>query len=111
VIICVAAANRDSDKYANSESLDVDRVVGRHLAFGYGIHHCLGAPLARMEGELALSSLLRRFPHLALAVPSEDLRWGHGDGLVLRGLSELPVIPGLALSRADAAGPPAETRP
>ena len=112
VIICMAAANRDSDRYANPESLDVDRVVGRHLAFGYGIHHCLGAPLARMEGEIALGSLLRRFPELALAVPSEQLRWGHGDGLVLRGLSELPVIPGPAVPRADAAGAPAaESRP
>ena len=112
VIICMAAANRDSDKYANPESLNVERVVGRHLAFGYGIHHCLGAPLARMEGEIALGSLLRRFPELALAVPSEQLRWGHGDGLVLRGLSELPVIPGPAVPRADAAGAPAaESRP
>jgi cytochrome P450 len=110
VIICMAAANRDGDKYADSESLDVDRVVRRHLAFGYGIHHCLGAPLARMEGGLALGSLLRRFPHLALAVRSDDLRWGHGDGLVLRGLSELPVIPGPALPRADGARPPAERR-
>jgi cytochrome P450 len=85
-----------------SESLDVDRPPQRHLAFGHGVHHCLGAPLARMEGHVALGSLLRRFPHLALAVPSEDLRWGHGDGLVLRGLTELPVIPGPSLPRADA---------
>ena len=81
------------------DSLDIDRTVTRHLAFGHGVHHCLGAPLARMEGHVALASLLRRFPQLALAVPSEDLHWGHGDGLVLRGLSELPVIPGPALPR------------
>ena len=99
VIICLAAANRDAGRYARSESLDVDRAVSRHLAFGHGVHHCLGAPLARMEGHLALGSLLRRFPELVLAVPSEDLRWGHGDGLVLRGLSALPVIPGPALPR------------
>ena len=73
--------------------------MARHLAFGHGVHHCLGAPLARMEGHLALGSLLRRFPQLALAVPSEDLHWGHGDGLVLRGLSELPVVPGPSLPR------------
>ena len=102
VIICLAAANRDHDRYAKPESLDVDRAVTRHLAFGHGIHHCLGAPLARMEGHIALGSLLRRFPELALAVPSEDLHWGHGDGLVLRGLSELPVIPGPGLPRTDA---------
>ena len=97
VIICLAAANRDGDQFPDPEALDLDRVEGRHLAFGHGIHHCLGAPLARMEGQLALGSLLRRFPQLRLAVPSEDLHWGHGDGLVLRGLSELPVIPGPAL--------------
>jgi cytochrome P450 len=104
VIICMAAANRDHDRYAQAESLDVARSTTRHLAFGYGVHHCLGAPLARMEGQIALGSLLRRFPELALAVRSEDLHWSHGDGLVLRGLSELPVVPGRAIPRADADG-------
>jgi cytochrome P450 len=111
VMICMAAADRDHDKYENPEALEVDRAVVRHLAFGHGIHHCLGAPLARMEGLLALGSLLRRFPQLTLAVPSEELHWGHGDGLVLRGLSELPVIPGPALSRLDAAGAPEMVSP
>ena len=99
VIICLAAANRDSGQYAEPEELDLDRAESRHLAFGHGIHHCLGAPLARIEGQLALGSLLRRFPMLRLAVPVDELHWGHGDGLVLRGLSELPVIPGSALAR------------
>ena len=99
VIICLAAANRDSNRYTTPERLELDRAETRHLAFGHGIHHCLGAPLARMEGQLALGSLLGRFPQLALAVPVEDLHWSHGDGLVLRGLSELPVIPGPALPR------------
>jgi len=97
VIISLAAANRDAACYTNPEELDLDRAEVRHLAFGHGIHHCLGAGLARMEGQLALGSLLRRFPQLALAVPVAELHWGHGDGLVLRGLSELPVIPGHAL--------------
>ena len=96
VIICLAAANRDQDQYADPDVLDLDRAASRHLAFGYGIHHCLGAPLARMEGQLALGSLLHRFPELRLAVPAADLHWGHGDGLVLRGLTELPVVPGPA---------------
>jgi cytochrome P450 len=104
VIICMAAANRDHDRYPSPESLDVDRAASRHLAFGYGVHHCLGAPLARMEGHIALASLLGRFPELSLAVASEDLHWAHGDGLVLRGLTELPVIPGLARPRVDAGG-------
>ena len=98
-IISLAAANRDPDRYAESELLQIDRENARHLAFGHGIHHCLGAPLARMEGELALGTLLRRFPQLGLADRPEDLHWGHGDGLVLRGLAELPVIPGPSLSR------------
>jgi cytochrome P450 len=106
VIICMSAANRDHDRYSNPESLDVDRGAGRHLAFGYGVHHCLGAPLARMEGHIALASLLGRFPDLSLAIPPEDLHWAHGDGLVLRGLSDLPVIPGPSRSRADAGGNP-----
>ena len=88
------------------ESLDLDREVTRHLAFGHGVHHCLGAPLARMEGQIALGSLLARFPELSLAVSSEDLHWDHGDGLVLRGLSELPVIPGPAVPRPNGAGLP-----
>ena len=100
VIICLAAANRDASRYDGPDGLEIDRTEARHLAFGHGIHHCLGAPLARMEGQVALQSLLRRFPRLDLAVPVEDLRWGHGDGLVLRGLSELPVIPGPALPRS-----------
>jgi cytochrome P450 len=100
VIICLAAANRDEDKYEHPDSLNMDRGVVRHLAFGHGVHHCLGAPLARMEGQTALATLLLRFPELALAVSSDELHWSHGDGLVLRGLAELPVIPGPARPRA-----------
>jgi cytochrome P450 len=99
VIICLAAADRDAGHYESPDALDIDRAESRHLAFGHGIHHCLGAPLARIEGQLGLGTLLRRFPELQLAVPVDELRWGHGDGLVLRGLSELPVVPGPALPR------------
>jgi cytochrome P450 len=99
VIISLAAANRDANRYASSERLQISRPEARHLAFGHGIHHCLGAVLARMEVHIALGTLLRRFPELALAVPVEDLHWDHGDGLVLRGLSELPVVPGPSLPR------------
>jgi cytochrome P450 len=99
VIICLAAANRDGDRYEGSEVFDIERAEMRHLAFGHGIHYCLGAALARMEGQLALASLLYRFPRLSLGVPDGELHWGHGDGLVLRGLSQLPVIPGPALPR------------
>jgi cytochrome P450 len=98
----LAAANRDENRYPNPEVLDIDRAEARHLAFGHGIHHCLGAALARMEGHLALGTLLRRFPHLRLAIRVDEPHWGHGDGLVLRGLSELPIIPGPALPRQRA---------
>jgi cytochrome P450 len=110
VIISMAAANRDPNKYEQPDTLDVDRPYVRHLAFGHGIHFCLGAALARMEGQIALGSLLQRFPRLDLAVAVEDLHWGHGDGLVLRGLSELLVIPGPAQPRSTHVGA-AGTRP
>jgi cytochrome P450 len=96
VIICLASSNRDADCAADSETLDLERGNSHHIAFGHGIHFCLGAALARMEGQLALRLLLLRFPQVRLAIPDDDLHWGHGDGLVLRGLTELPVIPGPA---------------
>ena len=92
VIICLAAANRDAAQHPDPDVLDLDRPEARHLAFGHGIHHCLGAALARMEAQVALGSLLQRFPNLRLAVPVSDLHWGHGDGLVLRGLTQLRVV-------------------
>ncbi len=91
VIVSLAAANRDPARYRNAESFDIHRAEGGHLALGHGVHHCLGAPLARLEGRIALGALHARFPAMRLAVDPAQLRWGHGDGLVLRGLSELPV--------------------
>jgi hypothetical protein len=102
VIICLAGANRDPERYTNPDVFDIDRDEGRHLAFGHGLHHCLGAPLARMEVRLALPSLFARFPQIRLAVSARELHWGHGDGLVLRGLSELPAV----LGPSDSSGPP-----
>jgi cytochrome P450 len=92
VIISLGAANRDAARYDNPQTLDITRADTSHLAFGHGIHHCLGARLARLEGVIALTSLHCRFPTMRLAVPRPALHWGHGDGLVLRGLTELPVI-------------------
>jgi cytochrome P450 len=104
VIISLAAANRDAAAYPHPDLLDVARAGPRHLAFGHGIHHCLGAPLARLEGQIALGALISRFPDFRLAVDDGELRWGHGDGLVLRGLTELPIIlgPGHPREAADA---------
>jgi cytochrome P450 len=94
VVVCLAAANRDDRQFTDAEVLDQDRPEARNLAFGHGVHHCLGAGLARVETQLALGSLLRWFPDLRPAGALSELRWGRGDGIVLRGLSALPVIPG-----------------
>lgn len=91
VLVCLGSASRDPDRIEAPDDLRLGRQDGRHLSFGHGIHFCLGAPLGRMEGQIAFTSLLTRFPDLRLAVPAGELRWAHGDGLVLRGLAGLPV--------------------
>ena len=78
-------------RHDDPHALDVLRADPEHLAFGHGIHHCLGARLARLETTIALTALLTRFPGIRLAADPADLHWHHGDGLVLRGLSDLPV--------------------
>jgi cytochrome P450 PksS len=94
VFVVIASANRDERQFERPDELDLAREPNRHLAFGLGVHYCLGAPLARLEGQIAIATLLRRMPDLRLAVPPDRLRWRRG--LVLRGLEELPV----AFSRA-----------
>jgi cytochrome P450 PksS len=88
----LASANRDERQFPHPDRLDLAREPNRHLAFGLGIHYCLGAPLARLEGQIAINTLLRRAPDLRLAVPPSALRWR--KGLVLRGLAALPVALG-----------------
>ena len=85
----ISSANRDPSQFANPDALDITRDPNRHLAFGQGIHYCLGAPLARMEGQIAINALLRRMPDLRLTVAPETLRWN--KGLMLRGLEALPL--------------------
>jgi cytochrome P450 len=92
VLVNLAAAGRDPQRNGDPDVFDVRRSGAAHVTFGHGVHHCLGAPLARLEAEIAFTELLRRFPGMRLAVAPEELHWGHGDGLVLRGLSELPVL-------------------
>jgi cytochrome P450 len=95
VLICLGAANHDPQFFETPAVLDISREPRPHLGFGHGIHYCLGAPLARLEARVAFAALLGRFPDLGLAVERRELRWTHGDGLVLRGLDELPVRLGL----------------
>lgn len=89
VYAVLASANRDESQFPNPGVLDLAREPNRHLAFGLGAHYCLGAPLARLEGQIAIAALLRRLPDLRLAAAPEGLRWRRG--LVLRGLVALPV--------------------
>jgi cytochrome P450 len=110
VLVCLGSANRDPGAYDAPAVLDIGREYRPHLGFGHGIHFCLGAPLARLEARLAFSALLGRFPELSLAVKRSDLRWTHGDGLVLRGLDELPVRLGRRFPETDLPGPPNLTR-
>ena len=89
VFAVLASANRDERQFDHADTLDLAREPNRHLAFGQGVHFCLGAPLARLEGQIAINTLLRRMPDLRLAVPPKALR--RRPGLVLHGLKSLPV--------------------
>jgi cytochrome P450 len=89
VLAVLASANRDERQFEHADRLDLSREPNPHIAFGYGVHYCLGAPLARLEGQIAIATLLRRMPDLKLAIPPNRLRWRRG--LVLRGLEALPV--------------------
>jgi cytochrome P450 len=89
VLAAIASANRDASQFENPDRLDIARPNNRHLAFGQGPHFCLGAPLAQLEGQIAISTLTRRLPKLRLAIPAERLRWRATP--VLRGLESLPV--------------------
>jgi cytochrome P450 len=86
-VTLIGAANRDPRQFEDPETFDITRGDDRHLAFGFGIHYCLGAPLARVEGEIALSTLVRRFDGLELLV--DELQYK--ENIVLRGLASLPV--------------------
>jgi cytochrome P450 len=90
VIPLIGTANRDPSVFTDPDRFDVTRAPANHLAFGVGVHHCLGAQLARMELQEAFRGLLGRVPGLRLAVPAEQLRFKHG--MVIHSLRELPVI-------------------
>ncbi len=90
VIAVVGSANRDAARFPDADTLDLTRdSAGKHVGFGRGPHYCLGAPLARLETEIALETLFRRLPNLRLAIADEDLYWRPIP--IFRSLAELPV--------------------
>ncbi|MFN8439246.1 MAG: cytochrome P450 [Caldilineaceae bacterium] len=90
VNVTVTSANHDESRYAHADTVDIERQNNRHLAFGMGVHYCVGAPLARMEGQIALNTLIQRLPNLQLAVPVEELQWS--NTVVVRGMKHMPVV-------------------
>jgi hypothetical protein len=86
-MLLIASANHDPAQFEEPERFDVARTPNNHLGFGFGIHHCLGAPLARMEGQVALTSLVRRAPDMTMTVD----RVTYKTNVVLRGMESLPV--------------------
>jgi cytochrome P450 len=89
VLAAIGSANRDDREFPDADALDLTRPIGPHLGFSHGAHHCLGAPLARMELQVALTTLVARLPDLRLAVPVEQLSWKHGS--FMRAIVELPI--------------------
>jgi cytochrome P450 len=92
IMVMVAAANMDPDANQCPERMDLERRPNRHLAFGTGIHFCLGHQLARIEGKAALQALFTRWPKLELAVPESEIKWTERPGL--NAIASLPVSPG-----------------
>ena len=82
--------NRDISQFENPDQLNVTRQENKHLAFGHGIHYCLGAPLARLEGIIALNTMFKQFPNMQLQIPPDQLKWR--SGVLFRGLENFPVI-------------------
>ena len=92
VVIAFAAANRDEREFIAPNRFDITRRVDRHLAFGHGIHHCLGAALARLQARAAIDAVLARFPNYEITTDTiEMLPSGHARGPV-----SLPAVGGVA---------------
>jgi cytochrome P450 len=89
LLVSLPMANRDPSRFASPDELDLTRATGGHLAFGHGVHQCLGQQLARIELRLGFTALLARFPDLRLAVPAAEVPLNAGRGIY--GVAELPV--------------------
>ncbi len=89
VIVVLNSANHDPNQFDDPEIFDITRQKSQHLAFGTGIHLCLGAPLARLEGEIAITNLLKRYPQIKLRVDKNELEWR--PGMLVRGVKEIPL--------------------
>lgn len=89
VVVSLIGADTDAQQFSEPELLDITRRENQHVAFGKGIHTCLGAPLARLEGQIAIGTLLQRLPNLHLVNEPEQLLWTQSP--ILRGLTSLPV--------------------
>lgn len=90
VLVMLSSANHDEQKFEASETFDITRSMNSHLSFGYGIHYCLGAPLAKLELEIAIATLFNRMPNIRLAVDEQDIVWN--ANMMVRGLKTLPVV-------------------
>ncbi len=90
LFVSFSSANRDPEQFPEPDSLDITREANQHIAFGKGVHYCLGAPLARLEGEIALGTLLRRMPNIRLSANENELEWR--AGMIIRGVKEIPVM-------------------
>lgn len=90
LFVSFSSANRDKEQFVEPNTFEITREANNHIAFGKGVHYCLGAPLARLEGEIAIGTLLRRMPGLRLKTSSDNLDWR--PGMIIRGIKELPVL-------------------
>ncbi|MEH7120477.1 cytochrome P450 [Neobacillus vireti] len=90
LFVALSSANRDSAQFINPDTLDITRGANNHIAFGKGVHYCLGAPLARLEGEIAINTLLKRMPELRLKSDQSLIEWR--TGMIIRGVKEIPLL-------------------
>ncbi|WP_340029338.1 cytochrome P450 [Paenibacillus sp. FSL H7-0940] len=89
LFVSFSSANRDENQFADPDAFDITRKVNNHIAFGKGVHFCLGAPLARLEGEIAINALLRKMPDIQFKTQPASLEWR--PGMIIRGLYDFPV--------------------